>query len=186
MIFLSRKELQSVWNLATLQSAVDSFIISYPVLTTLIALSSLVLTGQELTPQKVFTTIALFGVLNGTATNLFVKTNVFLSYSISSMDKISRFLLEGDVDASMNDENFPVVVSVPMSQGLRTSEKVREKESFTRISLHEISASLVKDEQSFQLRNISFKANRNQFIGITGPVGPVIRPFTSHHQRPSH
>lgn len=171
MIFLSRKELQSVWNLATLQSAVDSFIISYPVLTTLIALSSLVLTGQELTPQKVFTTIPLFGVLNGTATNLFVKTNVFLSYSISSMDKISRFLLEGDVDASMNDENFPVVVSVPMSQGLRTSEKVREKESFTRISLHEISASLVKDEQSFKLRNISFKANRNQFIGITGPVG---------------
>ena len=34
---------------------------------------SVILTGQLFTPQKVFTTISLFGVLNGTATNLFVK-----------------------------------------------------------------------------------------------------------------
>ena len=160
-----------MWKLATLQSAVDSFIISYPVLTTLTAVSSLVLTGQQLTPQKVFTTIALFGVLNGTATNLFIKTNVFLSYSISSMDKISRFLLEDDIDASMNHDICAAVVSVPLPQGLRTSEEVPKKDAFPRIALDDISASLVKEEQSFQLRKVSFKASGNQFIGITGPVG---------------
>lgn len=158
-------------KLTTLQSAVDSFIISYPVLTTLTAVSSLVLTGQQLTPQKVFTTIALFGVLNGTATNLFIKTSVFLSYSISSMEKISRFLLESEVDALVNDENCPVVVSVSKPQGSRVSEKNRKKETFPRVTLHEISTCLVKDDQSFQLRNISFKLSGDQFIGITGPVG---------------
>jgi len=160
-----------VRKLTTLQSAVDSFIISYPVLTTLTAVSSLVLTGQQLTPQKVFTTIALFGVLNGTATNLFIKTSVFLSYSISSMEKISRFLLESEVDALVNDENCPVVVSVSKPQGSRVSEKNRKKETFPRVTLHEISTCLVKDDQSFQLRNISFKLSGDQFIGITGPVG---------------
>ena len=158
-------------KLTTLQSAVDSFIISYPVLTTLTAVSSLVLTGQRLTPQNVFTTIALFGVLNSTATNLFIKTSVFLSYSISSMEKISRFLLESEVDALVNDENCPVEVSVSMPQGSGVSEKNRKKETFPRVTLHEISTCLVKDDQSFQLRNISFKLSGDQFIGITGPVG---------------
>lgn len=166
-----RKELQSVWKLITLQSAVDSFITSYPVLTILIVISSLVLTGQQLTPQKVFSSIALFGVLNGTAINLFIKTDVFLSHSIDSLEKISRLLLESDLDASMNDKTCPVVVGAPLPQSLRTSEKVREKETFAMISLHDVSASLVKDEQSFQLRNISFKASGDQFVGITGPVG---------------
>ena len=155
-----RKELQSVWKLVTLQSAVDSFITSYPVLTILIVISSLVLTGQQLTPQKVFSSIALFGVLNGTAINLFIKTDVFLSHSINSLEKISRLLLESDLDASM-----------PLPQSLRISEKVREKEAFPMIALHDISASLVKEEQSFQLRNISFKASGDQFVGITGPIG---------------
>ena len=158
-------------KLTTLQSAVDSFIISYPVLTTLTAVSSLVLTGQRLTPQNVFTTIALFGVLNSTATNLFIKTSVFLSYSISSMEKISRFLLESEVDALVNDENCPVEVSVSMPQGSGVSEENRKKETFPRVTLHEISTCLVKDDQSFQLRNISFKLSGDQFIGITGPVG---------------
>ena len=136
-------------------------------------MSSLVLTGQLLTPQKVFTTIARFGVLNSTATNnnLFIKTNVLFSYSSSSMEKISRFLLESEVDESVNDENCPVVVSLPLTSSLRTSEKVREKETFPRITLREMSAILVKDEQSFQLKHNSFKASRDQFIGITGPVG---------------
>ena len=161
-----------MWKLATLQSAIDSFIISYPVLTILIVVSTLVLTGQKLTPQNVFTTIALFGVLNGTATNLFIKTNVFLSYSLSAMDKISRFLLEDDLDASMNDENCTVVVNrVPSPQYLMTSEEVGPQKTFPRISMYDVSTSLVRDEQSFQLRNISFKASGNQFIGITGPVG---------------
>lgn len=158
-------------KLATLQSTIDSFVVSYPVLTILIVVSSLILTGQKLTPQKVFTTIALFGVLNGTATTLFIKTNVFLSYSMSSKEKISHFLLEDDLDASMNDGNCPVVISrVPLPQCLMTSEEVGQK-PFPRISMYDVSTSLVKDEQSFQLRNISFKASGNQFIGITGPVG---------------
>ena len=88
------------------------------------------------------------------------------------MEKISRFPLEGDIDASMNDENCPVVVGrVPLPQGLMSSEEVGQQETFPWIALYNISASLVKDEQSFQLRNISFKAGGNQFIGITGPVG---------------
>lgn len=161
-----------MWKLATLQSAIDSFIISYPVLTILIVVSTLVLTGQKLTPQKVFTTIALFGVLNGTATNLFIKTNVFLSYSMSAMEKVSRFLLEGDFDASMNDENCPMVVSrMPLPPYVMTSEEVGQQKTFPQISMYDVSTSLVNDDQSFQLRNISFKAIGNQFIGITGPVG---------------
>ena len=160
-----------MWKLATLHSAVDSFIVSYPVLTILIVVSSLVLTGQQLTPQKVFTAIALFGVLNGTAIKLFIKTNIFLSYSINSMEKISRLLLESDLDASIKDESCPVVISAPSPQKLRTSEKVREKGTFPMIALHNISASLIKDEQSFQLSNISLKASGDQLIGITGPVG---------------
>ena len=87
------------------------------------------------------------------------------------MEKISRFLLEDDLDASMNDENCPVVVSrVPLPQCLMKSEGVGQK-SFPRISMYDVSTSLVKDELCFQLRNISFKASGNQFIGITGPVG---------------
>ena len=160
-----------MWKLATLQSAIDSFIISYPVLTILIVVSSLVLTGQKLTPQKVFTTIALFGVLNGTATTLFIKTNVFLSYSISSMEKISRFLLEGDLDASMNDKSPVVVSRLPLPQSLMTSEEIGQQKKIPRISMHDVSTRLVKNEHSFQLRKISFKASGNQFIGITGPVG---------------
>ena len=160
-----------MWKLATLQSAIDSFIISYPVLTILIVVSSLVLTGQKLTPQNVFTTIALFGVLNGTAKTLFIKTNVFLSYSMSSMEKISRFLLEGDLDASMNDESPVVVSRLPLPQSLMTSEEIGQQKKIPRISVHDVSTRLVKDEHSFQLRKISFKASGNQFIGITGPVG---------------
>ena len=160
-----------MWKLATLQSAIDSFIISYPVLTILIVVSSLVLTGQRLTPQKVFTTIALFGVLNGTATTLFIKTNVFLSYSMSSMEKISRFLLEGDLDASINDKSPVVVSRLPLPQSLMTSEEIGQQQKIPRISVHDVSTRLVKDEHSFQLRKISFKASGNQFIGITGPVG---------------
>lgn len=90
-IFVFRKELQSVWYLFNVRSAFDSAIVSYPVLTTLMALSSLVLFGQQLTPQKAFTTIALFGVLNGTATDRFVKTIVFLSYSLDAMEKSLAF-----------------------------------------------------------------------------------------------
>ena len=160
-----------MWKLATLQSAIDSFIISYPVLTILIVISSLVLTGQKLTPQKVFTTIALFGVLNGTATTLFIKTNVFVSYSLSAMEKISRFLLEGDLDASMNDKSPVVVSRLPLPQSLMTSEEIGQQKKIPRISVHDVSTRLVKDEHSFQLRKISFKASGNQFIGITGPVG---------------
>ena len=163
-----------MWHLGTVYSAFDSAIVSYPVLTTLIAVSSLVLFGQQLTPQKVFTTIALFGVLNTTATHLFIKTVVFLSYSISSLEKVSRFLLEGDVDLPTKD--CPEVDRPPpkgLPRGTEWSvlqEKPREQ-TVAKITLHEISTCLVKDEQSFQLKKISLKASGDQFIGITGPVG---------------
>ena len=165
-----------MWRLGVIHSAFDSAIVSYPVLTTLIAVSSLVLFGQQLTPQKVFTTIALFGVLNATATHLFSKTVVFLSYSISSLEKVSRFLLESEMGVNTNDESCPLV-DMPRPQELtpgpgRSELNLRLRgETFPTISLHEISACLVKDEQSFQLKNISLKASGDQFFGITGPVG---------------
>jgi len=67
-------------------------------------------------------------------------------------------------------------VSVPLPLGFRASDKVPEKERFPKIALHDISASLVKDEQSFQLsRNI---------IGIIGPARWLwqILHFSLHHQ----
>lgn len=165
-----------MWHLGTVHSAFDSAIVSYPVLTTLIAVSSLVLFGQKLTPQKVFTTIALFGVLNATATHLFIKTVVFLSYSISSLEKVSRFLLEGDVDISTNDKNCPVVAMplpqrLPQGLGRPVFQEKPKAETIAKITLHKISACLVKDKQSFELKNISLKAIGDQFIGITGSVG---------------
>lgn len=67
-------------------------------------------------------------------------------------------------------------VSVPLPLGFRASDKVPEKETFPKIALHDISASLVKDEQSFQLsRNI---------IGIIGSARWLwqILHFSLHHQ----
>ena len=151
-------------------------------MTSFISLSSLLLSGDELTAQKVFTTIALFAVIQTSATYICPGVVYNLSQTLSSFDRLENFLLKDHMKTSAmnsatNRLNFTQQEQTPKHQlpniPLRRSTKENKSPTgmccHTRLSLCQLSS--FKKNGKASLKDINFDVKGNKLIGITGPVG---------------
>ena len=143
MVFVTnRKELKEIRRTNIFQTLFRLIQASYIIVVSFIAVSALVLTGQHLTPQNVFTTIALWSCIQTHVTSNAGNTVQFCSQTVTSLARMQRFLTESDdvsprysskgVIATAAKRSYPNSKDQPSSTGVdteceRDTNQVRSK-----------------------------------------------------------
>ena len=107
----NRKELKEIRRTNIFQALFRLIQASYIIVVSLIAVSALVLTGQHLTPQNVFTTIALWSCIQTHVTSNAGNTVQFCSQTVTSLARMQSFLNKGD-DVSPRHSRKGVITTV--------------------------------------------------------------------------
>ena len=175
-----RKELKLIGRKYVIQAMFNAHYSSYTVMTTLIALSTMLLSGVTLTAQNVFTAISLFAVVqeNASFTSAKVVYNVF--QMMSSFDRIRDFLLQNGMrkasKMASSDKRttskqkqqlvlkMPRETSTPNSKSLQTVSSTRNGRK-SGMSLRGFSTM----EHEDALNDLDF--GDKELIGLIGPVG---------------
>lgn len=148
---LRLKEIHSVRYLAYARAVILSFFFSAGTFVSLITFMTYVLSGNPLTAQKVFTSLALFNIAKNMFTVYLPLGLTFLMEVKVAVDRIQRVLLQDDIDLGS------------------TRSALRPKLSDCKVVVENVQASWTEDLET--LKGIDFEVKAGELLAVVGPVG---------------
>ena len=174
----------------------------YPIVSTVVSLFPFIMAGNLLTPQNVFTTLALLGTLQKPVTIKFPYELRALFQAITTLERIQSFLLEDNKDESysLTRENDSLRSKLQSGNPNSYADVQSDKWQFP------LTNHVCNQERPFICINnvryhpgddtsvINCCISRRRLIGITGPVGcgksslfhSIIGEIPSHHGQIAH
>eukprot|EP00795_Rhopilema_esculentum_P002810 gene2810-1037_t len=147
---LRRKEIKAILNLSNLRAGFMSFFFSSSAFISFFTFMTYALTGHYLTPQKVFTCIALFNSARMVMTLYFPIGITLLNEARVSAERMQKLLF-------MEDLKKP------------GSSNLRPKPADCRVDVENLTASWT--EGATTLEDINMKVEAGKLCAIVGPVG---------------
>ena len=184
-IFIFRSELRPVYKKGLILAGYASAYSCYPIVSTVVSLFPFIMAGNLLTPQNVFTTLALLSTLQKQVTIKFPYEIRALFQAITTLERIQTFLLEDNTDENSsltggaNDSLRSKLQSGnPNSYDVRLRNEVQSDKRQFPLTNH-----VCNQRRPFIcINNIRFRPgddtgvincciSNSQLIGISGPVG---------------
>ena len=183
-IFIFRSELKLVYKKGLILAGYASAYSCYPIVSTVVSLFPFIMAGNILTPQNVFTTLVLLGILQKQVTIKFPYELRALFQAITTLEKIQLFLLEDNTDENSsptgaNDSLRSKLQSGnPNSYDARLRNKVQSDTRQSPLTNHVcnqgrpfICINSVRFHPGDDTGVINCCISNSRLIGITGPVG---------------
>ncbi|XP_066923803.1 ATP-binding cassette sub-family C member 4-like [Clytia hemisphaerica] len=148
---LREKEIKSVQYLAYARATIMSFFFSAGAFVSLITFMTFVLSGNKLTAQIVFTSVALFNIARGVFT-IYLPIGVTFMMEVNvAVQRIQKILTQEDIDPTI------------------TNSAMRPKPHDCSVIAENLHASW--EEGSDSLKGINFKVKSGELMAVVGPVG---------------
>ncbi|KAL9960218.1 hypothetical protein ACROYT_G033645 [Oculina patagonica] len=162
-----RSELNLVYKKGIILAGYTSAYSCYPIVSSFVSLFPFLMDGNHLTPQNVFTTLALLGVLQKPVTILFAYELRALFQATTTLKRIESFLFE-DNSGNIHPNSYNEELGNQLQCHGKTS-------ALTRHVCNQGKPFLCLNNVHFRPRDDSNYLNMcisdSRLIGITGPVG---------------
>ena len=184
-IFIFRSELRPVYKKGLILAGYASAYSCYPIVSTVVSLIPFIMAGNLLTPQNVFTTLALLSTLQKQVTIKFPYEIRALFQAITTLERIQLFLLEDNTDENSsltggaNDSLRSKLQSGnPNSYDVRLRNEVQSDKRQFPLTNHVcnqggpfICINSVRFRPGDDTGVLKCCISNSRLIGITGPVG---------------
>ena len=183
-IFIFRSELKLVYKKGLILAGYASAYSCYPIVSTVVSLFPFIMAGNLLTPQNVFTTLALLGTLQKQVTIKFPYELRALFQAITTLERIQMFLLEDNTDenSSLTGANDSIRSKLqsgnPNSYDVRLRNEVQSDKRQFPLTNHVcnqggpfICINSVRFRPGDDTGVLNCCISNSRLIGITGPVG---------------
>ena len=182
---IRKREIYSIQILLSIRNAINAVSMSLPIFASLLSFVTYSLSGNDMNPAEVFSSLAL---LNGLRIPLNLLPLVLgqVVDAWSSMKRIQDFLmaeeivddttykLDGPNAMELNDASFTWEKTAKQDgKGLDGQEKkgAKEKKEKTEDSAGEDASTLVEEREQFKLHEVNLALGRNELVAIIGTVG---------------
>lgn len=149
---LRGKEIKAIRHLAWTRATIMSFFFSAKAIVSLVTFATYVLSGNSLTPQKVFKTLVLFNVAKTMFTLYFPIGITLFNEGRVALERAQRILCEEDMDSDNTSH-----------------QTLRPKPEDCGVTAENATAQWTEDSQT--LKGIDFEVKAGQLLAIVGPVG---------------
>ena len=161
-----REEIQVVRYRNAVLASIMAIVSSCPVLPSFLSLVTILAAGHSLSPQTVFTTIALMGTVEVSFADYCYRGVYYATQFNATMEKLENFLFKENHQEN-NTSNVPDTY-VQQLKGENTKYPNAKKE--VRVTLSGVTSS-IRQRGIFLLKNVSTDFQGRGFVGITGQIG---------------
>ncbi|XP_047107045.1 ATP-binding cassette sub-family C member 4-like [Schistocerca piceifrons] len=149
-------------------SYIRGIFMSFNLCTTRVALCcsliTFVLTGNDLTADKVFVVLTYFNVLAQTMSMVFVRGIAELAEVLVSVRRIEEFLANEEIAETETKSRV-------LLNGVEHKEGKEEKVDDVAVQLEGVTAKWVESLSDNTLDAVDLRVHRGQLVGVAGPVG---------------
>ena len=184
--FCFRSELNLIYKKGVILAGYTSAYSCYPIVSSFVSLFPFLMDGNHLTPQNVFTTLALLGVLQKPVTILFAYELRALFQATTTLERTESFVLENNSDetSSFSEANISLHSKFhsaninPNDYNVKLGNPLQCHREKSPLANHVCN----QGKPFLCLRNVQFRPcdnfgdlnlciSNSRLIGITGPVG---------------